>query len=61
MPLTFGKHIRVLVCSFNLGAYIITFQNTDFKGRCLISLVPTIVAGEGQMLSKCWKIYPELP
>lgn len=45
MPLTFGKHIRVLVCLFNFGAYIITFQNTDFKGRCLISLVHTVVAG----------------
>lgn len=57
----YGKHIRVLVCLFYFGAYIITFQNTDFKSRCLISLLPTVVAGKGEMLSKCWKIYPELP
>lgn len=47
-----AKLVRVRVCLFDFGVYIIIFQNTDFKVRYLISFVPTIVAGEGQTLSK---------
>lgn len=49
-----AKPVRVRVCLFDFGVYIIIFQNTDFKVRYLISFVPTIVAGEGQTLSKCF-------
>ena len=53
--------MKVHICLFNVDVYIITFQNTDVQVRCIISFAPTAVAGEGQMLSKRLKIYPELP
>lgn len=43
---------------FDFGVSIIIFQNTDFKVRYLISFAPTIVAGEGQTLSKCFESIP---
>lgn len=45
---------------------ILMFIESPFKipafwsGVANLSLAPTEVAGEGQMLSKCFKIYPEL-
>lgn len=55
------KCIKVQVCLFNFGVYITTFQNKDFKARCLISSAPTVVGGEGHMPSKCSRTYPEPP
>ena len=48
------------ICLFNSDDYRITFQNIGFQGRCVIAFAPTTVAGEGRMLSRCLKIYPEL-
>lgn len=56
-----AKLVIVWVCLFNFGVYRSTFQNTDFKVRCPVSLVPTAVAEERQNARKSLKIHPEPP